>query len=68
MSQAKLQQTVLGDVLKKWRESSGWNMREAADLMGISAPTLCRIENGESSPDAHTLLALLNWMLRTPDA
>jgi len=63
-----LHQTVLGEVLKAWRLGSGWNVREAADLIGISASTLCRIENGETTPDAKTFLAILNWLMRTPDA
>lgn len=68
MPKISLHQTVLGDVLLQWRLAAGWNIREAADIIGISYPTLCRIENGETTPDAKTFLAILNWLLRTPDA
>lgn len=64
---AGIHQTVLGAVLKAWRERAGWNVREAADIIGISHSTLCRLENGETTPDAKTLLAILNWLLRAPD-
>lgn len=64
---AGLHQTVLGEVLKAWRERAGWNVREGADIIGVSHPTLCRLENGETTPDAKTFLAILNWLLRTPD-
>lgn len=59
-----LHQTVLGDVLEQWRLGSGLNVREAAALIGISASTLCRLENGGTDPDAKTFLAILNWLLR----
>lgn len=57
-------QAVLGDVLAAWRESKKLGMREAADEIGISAPTLCRIECGKTTPDAKTLVAILNWLMR----
>ena len=59
-----MKQTVLGDVLRKWRVMSDIDQRTAAKRMGISAATLCRLENGETTPDAHTLLALLTWLLK----
>jgi len=51
----------LGIVLRKWRLMSELGMREAAKQIGISSPTLCRIEMGHS-PDSKTLMAILNWL------
>lgn len=64
MSKTGLRQTVLGEVLLAWRESKHYNIRGAADFMGISASTLSRIENGEVTPDAGTLLSILNWLMK----
>lgn len=67
MVKPKLQPPVLGDVLKKWRVMSQLEQRGAARMIGISASTLCRIENGETTPDAITLMAVFNWLMKAKD-
>ena len=37
------------------------SLRKASDASGISAATLCRIENGEV-PDVFTLTKLCKWL------
>ena len=56
----------LGDVLKKWRLMSQLGQRGAAYRIGISASTLCRIENGDTRPDAEAFLKILAWLI-TPE-
>jgi transcriptional regulator with XRE-family HTH domain len=34
-----------------------------AAVLGVSAPTLCRIENGEVFPDGPTLMKIFNWLM-----
>lgn len=68
MPQPSLKAPVLGDVLRKWRERSGLNVREAADVIGISYSTLSRLENADSAPDARTFMAILNWLVKGSDA
>ena len=52
----------LGDVLRKWRRLSDTGIREAAKQIGISAPTLSRIERGENM-DGAVLAKVLVWLL-----
>lgn len=54
--------TNLGKVLKKYRMMSELTLRDVAYEMGISAPTLMRIESG-SVPDGETLMAVFNWLM-----
>lgn len=49
-------------MLKKWRFMSELSLREAAEEMGISTPTLSRIERGDSM-DGTTLVKILHWLL-----
>lgn len=51
----------LGSVLKKWRRMEDITVRAASKLMGVSAATLCRIENGETM-DGVTLARILTWL------
>lgn len=53
----------LSEVLRKWRLMKEFSLRDAAKLMGISAPTLIRFEQGRL-PDAGTLAKILNWLMR----
>jgi transcriptional regulator with XRE-family HTH domain len=57
-----LNQTKLGNVLKGWRESERIDQRTAAKEIGIGASTLCRLESGETTPDAKTFMAILIWL------
>jgi transcriptional regulator with XRE-family HTH domain len=55
----------LGDILRKWRLMSDLTVRDAAKEIGISSPTLSRIEQGISM-DGTTLAKILRWMLSKP--
>jgi transcriptional regulator with XRE-family HTH domain len=48
--------------LVRTRRYRGLNLRDAAEEMGLSAPTLSRIERGASRPDHSTLDALIDWL------
>jgi transcriptional regulator with XRE-family HTH domain len=48
--------------LTRTRKYRGMNLREAAREIGVSAPTLSRIERGASRPDLPTLDALISWL------
>ncbi len=52
----------LGKIIKGWRESENLGIREAAKKVGVSAPTLSRIENGKPV-DGQTLIKILDWLL-----
>lgn len=49
-------------LLANWRWAEKITMREAAKEIGISAPTLCRVEKGEKM-DGKTLSKILSWMM-----
>jgi transcriptional regulator with XRE-family HTH domain len=48
--------------LSQTRKYRGLNLRDAAKEIGVSAPTLSRIERGASRPDIPTLDALIRWL------
>ena len=48
--------------LIRTRRQLGLNLRDAATAIGVSAPTLSRIERGTSKPDVPTLNALIDWL------
>ena len=51
----------LGVVLEKWRWAQKITFRDAAKSIGISYPTLNRIERGEAM-DGKTLARILQWL------
>jgi transcriptional regulator with XRE-family HTH domain len=51
----------LGEVLKKYRLFKEMTLRELAEEIGVSAPTMLRLERGKA-PDARTLMLILNWL------
>lgn len=53
----------LGEVLRKWRLMSTLNTRDVARDIGVSAPTLNRVERGEAM-DAVTLSKILVWLFK----
>jgi transcriptional regulator with XRE-family HTH domain len=50
-----LYKIALGRIIGSLRERHGYSQRQFASLIGVSAPTLSRIERGTSVPDAITL-------------
>jgi transcriptional regulator with XRE-family HTH domain len=57
------QQTRLGEMLRLYRTVNRETLREVAPQIGISTPTLMRIETGQPGLDAETLLKLWAWLL-----
>lgn len=55
----------LGEILRAWRIHRELNLRHVAKLMGISASTLSRIENGLAC-DGRTLATILTWLMEQP--
>lgn len=52
-----------GRVLKATREAGGLSLRDAAKLIGISAPALCKIERGRPV-DPDTMFTVCFWLMR----
>src|SRR5213076_1990553 len=52
----------LGTAVRRRREQQGLSLRDVADLTGVSASTLSRIENGTGKPDADNIARLTNWL------
>lgn len=53
----------LGAVLRSYRLLREMDLRTLGAEIGVSAPTILRIERGRAI-DADTLMKVLNWMLR----
>lgn len=51
----------LGDRVRAKRRSRELNIRDAAKEIGISAPTLSRVERGAHLPDGQNLLRVARW-------
>lgn len=52
----------LGRAVRRKREELGASLRDVADVTGVSASTLSRIENGTGKPDADNIARLTNWL------
>ena len=52
----------LSSVLKEYRWAKRVGVRELARQIGVSAPTLNRIERG-GNPDGASLAKILRWLL-----
>lgn len=52
----------LGTAIKRRREELGLSLRDVADVTGVSASTLSRIENGTGKPDADNIARLTGWL------
>lgn len=53
----------VGALIRAYRAVNDLDLRAFAQLVGLSAPTIMRIEEGRSM-DADTWLQLQKWMLR----
>jgi transcriptional regulator with XRE-family HTH domain len=51
----------LGDRVRAKRRSKKLSIREAAKEIGVSAPTVSRVERGSHLPDLNNLLLLARW-------
>lgn len=54
---------VISECIKLYRVKYEMGIRECAKEIGISAPTLSRIENGKDC-DIKSFSKLLNWLMR----
>lgn len=52
----------LGRAVKRHREELKLSLRDVADITGVSASTLSRIENGTGRPDADNIARLSGWL------
>jgi transcriptional regulator with XRE-family HTH domain len=52
----------LGTAVRRRREQRGLSLRDVADVTGVSASTLSRIENGTGKPDADNIARLAKWL------
>lgn len=52
----------LGRAIKRRREELDLSLRDVADVTGVSASTLSRIENGTGKPDADNIARLTGWL------
>lgn len=58
----RIRPTRLGEMLRLYRTVRGLSLRDVGHTTGISAPTLMRIEYGQSF-DVETLFKLWRWFL-----
>jgi transcriptional regulator with XRE-family HTH domain len=52
----------LSVIIRSWRYAERLTVRDAAKILGTSAPTLSRIEHGEGC-DGVTLAKILKWIM-----
>ncbi|PWT94921.1 MAG: hypothetical protein C5B55_02040 [Blastocatellia bacterium] len=52
----------LGRAVHRRREELGLSLRDVANVTGVSASTLSRIENGTGKPDADNIARLTSWL------
>jgi transcriptional regulator with XRE-family HTH domain len=52
----------LGRAIRRKREELSASLRDVADVTGVSASTLSRIENGTGKPDADNIARLTTWL------
>jgi transcriptional regulator with XRE-family HTH domain len=60
-SETIIDPVALGDRVRAKRRSRNLTIREAASEIGVSAPTLSRVERGTHLPDPRNLLRLARW-------
>jgi transcriptional regulator with XRE-family HTH domain len=61
-SESLISTSELGKAIKRRREELRLSLRDVADVTGVSASTLSRIENGTGRPDADNIARLTQWL------
>jgi transcriptional regulator with XRE-family HTH domain len=61
MSQTDVDVLLLGDLIRSRRENEGLSLRDAAEEIGVSAPTLQRVETGQV-PNTASLMRITSWL------
>lgn len=64
MTEPRFDNALFSDMLQS--HGAGYSLREIADLTGVSAPTLSRLERNGTTPDLETFFALCAWMDVSP--
>src|SRR6267142_1425988 len=62
LSKALVNTAELGRAIRRRREELALSLRDVADVTGVSASTLSRIENGTGKPDADNIARLTSWL------
>src|SRR6267143_2694754 len=62
MKKSGVNTSELGTAVRRRREQQGLSLRDVADVTGVSASTLSRIENGTGKPDADNISRLTSWL------
>ena len=62
MKKTGINTSELGSAVRRRREQQGLSLRDVADVTGVSASTLSRIENGTGKPDADNIARLAAWL------
>ena len=62
MKRTGVNTSELGRAVRRRREQQGLSLRDVADVTGVSASTLSRIENGTGKPDADNIARLASWL------
>jgi transcriptional regulator with XRE-family HTH domain len=52
----------VGAVIRGWRERERYGIREASKMIGVSASTLSRVENGKAMRGKE-LIKLWDWLM-----
>lgn len=61
MTHADVNTELLGDLVRRRRKTDGLSLRDAADQIGVSAPTLQRVETGQP-PNSASLIRITEWL------
>src|SRR5687767_4264169 len=61
MPYADVDTELLGDLIRSRRKAQGLSLRDAANQMGVSAPTLQRVEAGQP-PNSTSLVRITTWL------
>src|SRR5258705_11824970 len=62
LSKALVNTAELGRAIRRRREQLDLSLRDVANVTGVSASTLSRIENGTGKPDADNIARLTSWL------
>src|SRR5881397_2196228 len=62
MKRTGVNTSELGSAVRRRREQRGLSLRDVAEVTGVSASTLSRIENGTGKPDADNIARLAAWL------
>ena len=53
---------MIGMNLKYFRKKEGLSQEELAEKIEVSRQSVAKWESGETTPDGHYLLRLMNWL------